>query len=223
MFECTTSIEHCKGMLFCNKFQTFGQLFSYFNVLLTLSPYYKKQRHRKAFTFRCLYACLNVFHQNIPNSDDVADATSQNKEMEHGMHVFLLVDAVEYGSRNVAHALGDDPSHRGGRYGIYQWLESHEHRQSHAHKAGGLQVAVVLEPGKTHDGSGDGARPDKDEEAPSPVALVAQRNQGDRGVGTRNVPVDGGVVPLSQSLLPLAPCRDGVINRGCDVRHQHTE
>ena len=61
---------------------------------------------------------LNIFHQNIPNGDDVADATSQNKEMEHGMHVFLLVDAVEHGSRNVAHALGDDPSHRGGRYGI---------------------------------------------------------------------------------------------------------
>ena len=56
MFECTTSIEHCKGMIFCDKFQTFGQLFSYFNVLLTLSPYYKKQRHRKAFTFRCLDA-----------------------------------------------------------------------------------------------------------------------------------------------------------------------
>ena len=71
MFECTTSIEHCKGMLFCDKYQTFEQLFSDFNVMLTLSPYYikarvlvikekgcfsKKQRHRKAFTFRCLDA-----------------------------------------------------------------------------------------------------------------------------------------------------------------------
>lgn len=143
--------------------------------------------------------------------------------MEHGMHVFLLVDAVEHGSRDVAHALGDDPSHRGGRYGIYQWLESHEHRQSHAHKAGGLQVAVVLEPGKTHDGSGDGARPDKDEEAPAPVVLVAQRNQGDRGVGTRNVPVDGGVVPLAQTLLPRRPGAQGVVNRGGDVRADHAK
>jgi channel protein (hemolysin III family) len=56
-------------MLFPNKYQTFEQLFSDFNVMLTLSPYYKKlrvsfikekrcfskkQRHRKAFTFRCL-------------------------------------------------------------------------------------------------------------------------------------------------------------------------
>ena len=31
-------------MLFCDKFQTFGQLFSDFNVMLTLSPYYKKLR-----------------------------------------------------------------------------------------------------------------------------------------------------------------------------------
>lgn len=27
-------------MLFCDKFQTFWQLFSYFNVLLTIPPYY---------------------------------------------------------------------------------------------------------------------------------------------------------------------------------------
>ena len=30
-------------MLFPNKFQTFGKLFSYFNVMLTLSPYYIKK------------------------------------------------------------------------------------------------------------------------------------------------------------------------------------
>ena len=94
--------------------------------MLTLSPYYKKQRHRKAFTFRCLdsyswflfLSRLDIFHQNVPNGDDVADATCQNKEMEHGMHVFLLVDAVEHGSRDIADALGDDPRHRGCGYGI---------------------------------------------------------------------------------------------------------
>lgn len=31
-------------MLFCDKFQTFEQLFSDFNVMLTLSPYYIKAR-----------------------------------------------------------------------------------------------------------------------------------------------------------------------------------
>ena len=115
-------------MLFCDKFQTFGQLFSYFNVMLTLSPYYKKQRHRKAFTFRCLYACLNVFHQNVPNGDDVADTSCQDEEVEHGMHVFLLVDTVENGSRDVADALGDNPDNRGWGYGIYQRLECDKYR-----------------------------------------------------------------------------------------------
>ncbi len=59
-----------------------------------------------------------------------------------------------------------------------------------------LQVAVVLELGKAHDGSGNGASPDKDKEAPSPISLVAHRNQGDRRVRTGNVPVDGGMIPL---------------------------
>ena len=52
---------------------------------------------------------LDIFHENIPNCNDVADTTSQNEEMEHGMHVFLLVDAVEYGARNVADAFCHNP------------------------------------------------------------------------------------------------------------------
>ena len=138
-------------MLFFNKFQTFGQLFSYFNVMLTLSPYYKKlrvsfikekrcfskkQRHRKAFTFRCLdsyswflfLSRLDIFHQNVPNGDDVADATCQDEEVEHGVHVFLLVDTVEHGTRDVADALCDNPDNRGWGYGIYQRLECDKYR-----------------------------------------------------------------------------------------------
>ncbi len=44
------------------------------------------------------------------------------------MHVFLLVDAVEYGTRNVADALGDNPDNRGWGYGIYQRLEGNQYR-----------------------------------------------------------------------------------------------
>ena len=59
-------------MLFCNKFQTFGQLFSDFNVILILSPYYKKQRHRKAFTFRCLNALREFeFKAHFRDSYDI--------------------------------------------------------------------------------------------------------------------------------------------------------
>ena len=138
-------------MLFCNKFQTFGQLFSYFNVMLTLSPYYikarvlvikekrcfsKKQRHRKAFTFRCLdsyswflfLSRLDIFHEDVPNGDDVADTSCQDEEVEYGVHVFLLVDTVEHGTRDVADALCDNPDNRGRGYGIYQRLECDKYR-----------------------------------------------------------------------------------------------
>ena len=156
---------------------------------------------------------LDIFHENIPNCNDVADATSQNEEMEHGMHVFLLVDTVEYGARDVADSFGNNPPDRSGGYGINQRFEGNQHRQSHTYKADGLQVAVILESGKTHDGSGNGASPDKDKEAPSPISLVSHRNERDWRVRTGNMPVDGGMIPFTQSLLPFAPGRNGMVNR----------
>lgn len=128
--------------------------------MLTLSPYYKKakvsfieekrcfskkQRHRKAFTFRCLdsyslilipdsyswflfLSRLDIFHEDVPNGDDVADTSCQDEEVEHGVHVFLLVDTVEHGTRDVADALCDNPDNRGWGYGIYQRLECDKYR-----------------------------------------------------------------------------------------------
>lgn len=37
------------------------------------------------------------------------------------------------------------------------------------------------------------------------------------------MPVDSGMVPLAQSLLPLAPSREGMVGGGGDIRHEHTE
>ena len=133
------------------------------------------------------------------------------------MHVFLLVDTVEYGARNVADTFGNNPPDCGGGYGVYQRFEGNQYRQSHAYKTDGLQVAVILESGKTHDGSGNGASPDKDKKAPSPVTLFAHGYERDRGVGTGNMPVDGGMVPFAQTFLPLAPGRNGMIGGGSDV------
>ena len=133
------------------------------------------------------------------------------------MHVFLLVNTVEYGARNVADAFGNNPPDCGGGYGVYQRFEGNQYRQSHAYKADGLQVAVILESGKTHDGSGNGASPDKDKKAPSPVTLFAHGYERDRGVGTGNMPIDGGMVPFAQTFLPLAPGGNGMIGGGSDV------
>jgi branched-chain amino acid transport system permease protein len=66
---------------------------------------------------------------------------------------------------------------------------------------------------KTHDGSGNGASPDKDKKAPSPISLVSHRNERDWRVRAGNMPVDGGMVPFAQSLLPFAPGRNGMVNR----------
>ena len=56
---------------------------------------------------------LDVFHEDVPYSDDVADASCQYKEVEYGVHVSLLVDAIEYGSSDIAYAFGDDPDDSG--------------------------------------------------------------------------------------------------------------
>ena len=82
---------------------------------------------------------------------------------------------------------------------------------------------MVLEVGEAHYCASDGASPDEDEEAPSPVTLVSQGYQRDRGVRTSDVPVDSGMVPFAESLLPLAPCRESMIGGGGDVGHQHAE
>ena len=41
-----------------------------------------------------------------------------------------------------------------------------------------IQGAVILESGKTHDGSGNSASPDKDKKTPSPISLVSHRGHG---------------------------------------------
>ena len=69
---------------------------------------------------------LNIFHQNIPNGDDVADTTCQYKEMEHGMHVFLLVDTVEHSTRDVSNTFCNNPPDCGWGNRIDKRLEGNE-------------------------------------------------------------------------------------------------
>ena len=89
--------------------------------------------------------------------------------MEDGVHVFLLVEGIEDGTRDVAYAFGDKPHDGSRRDGVHQRLEGHEHAQSHADEAECLYVRVLLQPDEAHDGSGNGAGPDEGEEAPAPV------------------------------------------------------
>ena len=76
---------------------------------------------------------------------------------------------------------------------------------------------------KAHDRSDQGAKPDKDEQTPTPIPLIAQHDERDGRIAAGNMPVDGGVIPPSQPLFPLAPGRKSMVGRRGDVRHEHAE
>ena len=111
---------------------------------------------------------LQAIQAKYKNRKDNDSMMAMNAESLSFLFLYLACDTVEYGARNVADAFGNNPPDCGGGYGVYQRFKGNQYRQSHAYKADGLQVAVILESGKPHDGSGNGASPDKDKEAPSP-------------------------------------------------------
>ena len=150
-------------------------------------------------------------------------ATGEDEEMEHGVHVLLLVQGIEHGTRNVTHALGNEPDDGCCRHGVHQGLESHEYTEAHAHETEGLEVGMLFQMDKADNGSCDGTSPDKDKEAPTPIALFAECHEGEGRVGTGDVPVDGSVVPLTQALFPLRVVFDGMVDSGGYITTQHTE
>ena len=153
----------------------------------------------------------------------MADAAGEDKEMEDGVHESFFIDDVEHGSGYVSFSLVENPYLVGSAHAVEQRLEGDEYREPHQAEADGLEVGVVFQFDETGDGAGDGCSPDKREQAPSPVALFAQGNERDGRIRTRNVPVDGGMVPLAQPLFPHASCLDGMIDGGGEIRHEHAE
>ena len=110
----------------------------------------------------------------------MADGAREDKEMEHRVHVFLLMEGVEHRTRDVADALGDEPDDGRCRDRVHQRLEGHKDTQSHAHETEGLHVRVLLQPDEADDGARDGTGPDERKETPAPVALFAQCRQRQR-------------------------------------------
>ncbi len=53
----------------------------------------------------------DILHQYVPHGNDMAHTAKEHEEMEDGVHVFALVERIEEGSRDVSHALGNDPYH----------------------------------------------------------------------------------------------------------------
>ena len=155
---------------------------------------------------------IQVAHEDIPHGDEMAHASCKNEEMEDSMHVASFAQSIEQCARDIANALGDDPYHRGRTHCVYQRFEGHEHTHAHADVDQCLKVAMGFELVETCDGADDGTQPYKAEQCPSPIALVTQGDEGDGRVGTCDMPVDGGMVPLAQPFFPRRPCRQCMIH-----------
>ncbi len=112
---------------------------------------------------------LQIFHQHIPDGDDVAETACKDKEMEDGVHVTLPVEGVEDGTGDIGDTLSDEPYHSGGGDSVEEGLEGDEDAQSHADETEGLDVGVLLELDEADDGASKGTGPYEDEKAPSPV------------------------------------------------------
>ena len=188
------------------------------------------------FSLFCPFASLQVFDEHVPYGHDVTDTACEDKEVEYGVHVAALVERVKDSTGDVAHPLGDDPYDGCRGDGVDERLEGYEHAQSHADEAEGLEVGMLLELPEADDGARYGTEPYKREEAPAPVALCAQGDEGERRVGACYVPVDGGMVPVPQPLLPFGAWsqqallpgvalveRQGVVYGRGDIGSEHAE
>ena len=116
---------------------------------------------------------LDILHQNDPDCYDMTDTTSQYEEMEDRMHILALVDTIEHSTSNITYTLGNNPNDRSRRNRINERLESNQHGKSHTDETNGFQIAVILQPAKTHDCSGYCTRPDETEQTPAPITLIA--------------------------------------------------
>lgn len=115
---------------------------------------------------------LDILHQNVPDCYDMTDTTSQYEEMEDRMHILALVDTIEHSTSNITNTLGNNPNDRSRRNRINERLESNQHGKSHTDETNGFQIAVILQPAKTHDSSGYCTRPDETEQTPAPITLI---------------------------------------------------
>ena len=140
---------------------------------------------------------LQILHEDVPDSDDVADAAGEDEEMEDGMHVFPFVQTVEESACDIADTFADNPDEGCCWHTVDQGFEGYEYAETHSDETKSFHMTVVFQLAEGDDGADDGAQPYEAEERPSPIALFAQSNQRDGGVGAGDVPIDGGMIPFA--------------------------
>ena len=68
--------------------------------------------HSSLFTFLFFTlhsSLLQVFHQDIPDCDDVAHGACKDKKVEDGMHISFLVQRIKERPRNITDAFCNNP------------------------------------------------------------------------------------------------------------------
>ena len=73
----------------------------------------------------------DIIHEDVPDGNDVTDASRKDKEMEDGVHVSLFVEAIEGCTCDVADSLGNNPDDGSSAHTVEQRLECRQHRQPH--------------------------------------------------------------------------------------------
>ena len=87
-----------------------------------------------------MYSPLEILHQHVPDGDDMADGACKDEKMEHRVHVFLLMEGIEHGTRDVTDTLSNKPDDGSRRYGVHQRPESYEYTQPHADETECLHI-----------------------------------------------------------------------------------
>ena len=115
------------------------------------------------------YKLLKVFHQHVPDGDDVTDAAEEDEEVEDAVHITLLVESIEDSTRDIGDALGDEPDDGSCGDGVHQRLESHQYAQTHTDETEGFNVWMFFQFDETDGSTYDGTCPNEDKENPPPV------------------------------------------------------
>ena len=153
----------------------------------------------------------------------MTNGTCQHEEMEHRVHILRLVQTIEHGTCDITYPFRDNPTDGCCRHGIQQRFEGHEHTQTHTDETERLHIRMFLQTDETHNGSGYCTGPDKDKETPAPVALLAQRDQCQWRVASRDMPINSRMIPPAQALLPFRVVLHRVVECRGRIRTQHTE
>ena len=153
----------------------------------------------------------------------MADGAQQDKDVENGVHIGFLVERIEEGTRDVHHTFGDDPRRGNHARRIPKGTKCHNHRQAHQHITDGLEMTVGITIEETEDAADDSCTPNETEKTDAPdIILLHDGQQRDGRVAACNMPIDGGMIELSQRLFGLS-LGQGVIGRRTNIGRQHAE